>query len=634
MFGWTMMSTSKPDQPFKEAVLLHPFFKGMERGTALSLFSRCKKVTAARDETILKSEGNRTGLYLVIEGEAEVVVKKDTEEVLEVISGGGIVGLSSLYSFMEKEEVDEGVYASVEVRAKEESLLCLVPYSGLKECWKEPHLQEFLLTETSRRLQDIYYSLSERVGVSYGLQERSTILKRVKEIMIDNVRTVDSDATVQEAAHIMGTYRVSSVVVLDHSGVAGILTERDIVTRYIAGNIPLAGKVKEGMTARPVVIDQDEYLYEALGKMLDHSIKHLPVTENGKLVGIVTLYDVMKANHTGSLTSAHKLEDRTFPLVKINTAIESIFHQLWKAHAPVFHILDVMSGLLDRLYKRILNETEEELLKEGNAKPCSYAFYVMGSAGRREQFMMTDQDHFLVYEKEGGRFYEYFRSFSERVVEKLEKAGLRQCDGHMMSSESAWRGSVNQWEERVRRWSVRSSEDTLLKAQNFFSFRVIDGDGQVQKAFEEALARQLRNSKILLARMAQIEKTKPVPVLHSSIRSLLGLQRKEFSLKKEMLFPFHHALQNLNLSHGNLAGSTLDKIAFLVKKGSITPVFGEDLKEAFEEVMKFYMEMKRNKKGDTVQLSTLSTREKESLYHSVKTIREFQNMMLSHYSLS
>ncbi|XXM72865.1 DUF294 nucleotidyltransferase-like domain-containing protein [Lysinibacillus sphaericus] len=628
------MSTSSPDHNFKEAVLLHPFFNGMEHGTALSLFSRCKKVTAARDQILLKSDENRTGLYLVIEGEVEVVVKKDNDEVLEVISEGGIVGLSSLYSFMEKEEVDEGVYASVEVRAKEDSLLCLVPYSGLKDYWKEPHLQGFLLTETSRRLQDIYYSLSERVGASYGLQERATILKRVKEIMIDNVRTVESTATVQEAAHIMGTYRVSSVVVLDHSGVAGILTERDIVTRYIAGNIPLTGQVKEGMTERPVVIDLDEYLYEAIGKMLDHSIKHLPVIENGTLVGIVTLYDVMKANHIGALTSAHKLEDRTFPLVKINAAIESIFHQLWKAQAPVFHILEVMSGLLDRLYRRVLKETEEELLEEGNAKPCCYAFYVMGSAGRREQFMMTDQDHFLVYEKDGGRFDAYFRSFSKRVVEKLEVAGLRRCDGGMMCSDSAWRGSAGQWEERVRRWSIRSSEETLLKAQNFFSFRVIDGDGEVREPFEEALERQMRNAKILMARMAQAEKTKPVPVLHSSIRSLLGRQRKEFSLKKEVLFPFHHALQILNLSHGNLTGSTLEKIAFLVKKGSITPAFGEDLKEAFEEVMKLYMELKRNKEGDTVQLSTLTTREKESLYHSVKTIREFQNMMLSHYSLA
>jgi CBS domain-containing protein len=203
-----------------------------------------------------------------------------------------------------------------------------------------------------------------------------------------------------------------------------------------------------------------------------------------------------------------------------------------------------------------------------------------------------------------------------------------------MSSEPSWRGSLHKWEERARQWSVRSSEETLLKAQNFFSFRFLYGDEELNNAFNDTILRQLKSSKILLVRMAQVEKTKPVPVLHSSIRSLLGMQRKEFSMKKEILFPFHHALQILNLAHGNTTGSTLEKIEYLVEKGSISPGFGDDLTEAFEEMMKLYMELKRNKQGDIVQLSTLSTREKENLYHSVKTIREFQNMMLAHYSLA
>ncbi|MEL3970687.1 DUF294 nucleotidyltransferase-like domain-containing protein [Rossellomorea oryzaecorticis] len=631
------MSTSNPDHIFQEAVLLHPFFKGMERSTALSLFSRCKKVTSVKDQTLLKSYENRSGLYLVVEGEVEVIVPKEMdgkEEVLEVISEGGIVGLSSLYSFMEKEEMEDGLYASVEVKAKEKSMLCLVPYSGLKGFWEDPHLKQFLLNETSKRLQDIYYSLSKQVGASYGLEERSTILKRVKDIMIDNVITVNIGASVQEAARIMGVNRVSSVVVLDNKGIAGILTERDIVSRYIAGDIPLTNEVKEGMTAHPVVIGKDAYLYEALAEMLDHSIKHLPVTDRGKLAGIITLYDVMKANHTGALTSTHKLDDHGFPLDKIKPTIEPVFHHLWKAHAPAFHILDFMSGLLDRLYRRVLREAEEELDREGKVKPCSFSFYVMGSAGRKEQFMLTDQDHFLVYEKEGEQSEEYFRLFSEKVVEKLEEAGLRRCDGNMMSSEPSWRGSLHKWEERARQWSVRSSEETLLKAQNFFSFRFLDGDEELNDAFNDTIRRQLKSSKILLVRMAQVEKTKPVPVLHSSIRSLLGMQRKEFSMKKEILFPFHHAMQILNLAHGNTTGSTLEKIEYLVVKGSISPGFSDDLREAFEEMMKLYMELKRNKQGDTVQLSTLSTREKENLYHSVKTIREFQNMMLAHYSLA
>ncbi|WP_299744112.1 DUF294 nucleotidyltransferase-like domain-containing protein [uncultured Rossellomorea sp.] len=630
------MSTSKPDGSFQEAVLLHPFFKGMERGTALSLFSECKWLEVGKHSTILKSFEHRLGLYLVINGEVEVVVPKEKEEILEMISKDGIVGLSSLYSVLNT-TVEESVYSSVEVKAKEDCQLCLVPYTSLKNYWNEPYLKNFLLEETSKRLQDVYYSLSQQVGVAHGIEERTTILKRVSDVMTNSVVTVRSDDSLGDAARAMGENRVSSVIILENNRIAGILTERDLVSRCLARSVPLTKPVNGTMTPNPIVITRDAYLYEALATMIDHSIKHLPVVgdkERDGPIGIITLHDVMKANHIGALTSARKLENKDFPLEKIKPMAESMLSSLWNAHAPVFHILDFMSGLFDRIYQRILKQVEEELLQEGRDRPCSYAFYAMGSAGRKEQFMLTDQDHFLVYEKHSKEAVDYFWDFAEKVVVELEKAGLRLCDGRMMANQKAWTGSVGSWQERLREWSVHSSEDTLLKVQNFFSYRFLDGDETLHSTFEDAIKDQLRSSKILLVRLAQVEKSKPVPALHSSIRSILGMDRKTVSIKKNILFPFHHALQILNAAHGNTSGSTREKIDFLTKKRSISEDFAEELSEAFQELMKLYIELKRNDQGDTVHLSTLSTRKKENLYKSVKTIREFQQMMLSHYSLT
>jgi CBS domain-containing protein len=631
------MSTSKPDGLFKEAVLLHPFFKGMERSTALSLFTECKRLEVGKHTTILKSFEHRLGLYLVINGEVEVVVPKEKEEVLEMISKDGIVGLSSLYSVLNT-PVEESVYSSVEVKAKEDCQLCLVPYTSLQNYWNEPYLKNFLLEETSKRLQDVYYSLSQQVGVAHGLEERATILKRVSDIMTKSVITVSSEDSLSDAAKEMGLNRVSSVIVLEKNRIAGIMTERDLVSRCLARSVPLSQPVNGTMTPDPIVITQYAYLYEALATMIDHSIKHLPVVggkeRDGPIVGIITLHDVMKANHIGALTSARKLENKDFPLEKVKPMAESMLSSLWNAHAPVFHVLDFMSGLFDRIYQRILRQVEEALLEEGWESPCQYAFYVMGSAGRKEQFMLTDQDHFLVYEKHSEGAVDYFCDFAERVVVELEKAGLRLCDGGMMANQKTWTGSVASWEERLREWSVHSSEETLLKVQNFFSYRFLYGDETLHSTFEDAIKDQLRSSKILLVRLAQVEKSKPVPALHSSIRSILGMDRKTVSIKKNILFPFHHALQILNAAHGNTSGSTREKIDFLTKKRSISEDFAEELSEAFQELMKLYIELKRKDQGDTVHLSTLSTRKKENLYKSVKTIREFQHMMLSHYSLT
>ncbi|MGE6754823.1 DUF294 nucleotidyltransferase-like domain-containing protein [Rossellomorea sp. NPDC071047] len=631
------MSTSKPDGSFQEAVLLHPFFKGMERSTALSLFTECKRLEVGKLSTILKSFEHRLGLYLVVKGEAEVVVTKEKEEILEIISKDGIVGLSSLYSVL-KTDVEESVYSSVEVKAKEDCLLCLVPYTSLQNYWNEPYLKNFLLEETSKRLQDVYFSLSQQVGVAHGLEERTTILKRVSDVMTNAVVTVRSDDSLEDAARAMGEKRVSSVIILENNRIAGILTERDLVSRCLARSVPLTKPVNMAMTPNPTVITRDAYLYEALAAMIDHSIKHLPVAgdkeRDGPIVGIITLHDVMKANHIGTLTSARKLENKDFPLEKVKPTVESMLTSLWQAQAPVLHILDFMSGLFDRIYQRILRQVEEELLQEGRESPCSYAFYVMGSAGRKEQFMLTDQDHFLVYEKYSKEALEYFCDFADRVVMALEKAGLRLCDGGMMANQKTWTGSMGSWQERLREWSVHSSEETLLKVQNFLSYRFSFGDIALHSTFEDVIKEQLRSAKILLVRLAQVEKAKPVPVLHSSIRSILGMDRKTVSIKKDILFPFHHALQILNAAHGNTSGSTKEKLDFLKEKRSISSEFAEDLSEAFQEIMKLYIELKRKAQGDTVHLSSLTTRKKENLYKSVKTIREFQQMMLSHYSLT
>lgn len=631
------MSTSKPDGSFQEAVLLHPFFKGMERSTALSLFTECKRLEVGKHSTILKSFEHRLGLYLVVKGEAEVVVTKEKEEILEIISKDGIVGLSSLYSVL-KTEVEDSVYSSVEVKAKEDCLLCLVPYTSLQNYWNEPYLKNFLLEETSKRLQDVYFSLSQQVGVAHGLEERTTILKRVSDVMTNAVVTVRSDYSLEDAARAMGEKRVSSVIILENNRIAGILTERDLVSRCLARSVPLTKPVNMAMTPNPTVINRDAYLYEALAAMIDQSIKHLPVVgdkeRDGPIVGIITLHDVMKANHIGTLTSARKLEHKDFPLEKVKPTAESMLTSLWQAQAPVLHILDFMSGLFDRIYQRILRQVEEELLQEGRESPCSYAFYVMGSAGRKEQFMLTDQDHFLVYEKYSKVAVEYFCDFADRVVMALEKAGLRLCDGGMMANQKPWTGSMLSWQERLREWSVHSSEEALLEVQNFLSYRFLYGDEALHSTFEDVIKEQLRSAKILLVRLAQVEKAKPVPVLHSSIRSILGMDRKTVSIKKDILFPFHHALQILNASHGNTSGSTKEKLDFLKEKRSISSDYAEDLSEAFQEIMKLYIELKRKGQGDTVHLSSLSTRKKENLYKSVKTIREFQQMMLSHYSLT
>ncbi|WP_374622929.1 CBS domain-containing protein [Devosia sp.] len=110
------------------------------------------------------------------------------------------------------------------------------------------------------------------------------------------VHTVEAGAPLSEAVRVLNTHRIGAVVVVDAKGrVAGILSERDVV-RHL-GDDPvkvLASPVRTAMTAKVITTRSDASVSELMEVMTRHRIRHIPVIENGDLVGIVSIGDVVK----------------------------------------------------------------------------------------------------------------------------------------------------------------------------------------------------------------------------------------------------------------------------------------------------------------------------------------------------
>lgn len=120
-------------------------------------------------------------------------------------------------------------------------------------------------------------------------------MKKVKDLMSKKVVTVNKDNTIVDAAKMISESGVGSLVVTDNGNVVGILTERDLITRCVArGCDPSKTRVSEVMTTPVVSIDPDSDVIDAAKLMVSKMIRRLPVTEGGKLVGIITTYDMVK----------------------------------------------------------------------------------------------------------------------------------------------------------------------------------------------------------------------------------------------------------------------------------------------------------------------------------------------------
>lgn len=617
-----------------EAVRFHPLFQGLEQRTALSLVQKCEQRVYKKHQIILEAEEPRYGLLVILSGMAEVFVE---EEVLEILQEGELIGFSNLAEVVGKEIQ---VSAMVQVRAVEDIEALFIPFDVLENRWKEPRVMEYLLAQVTVRLRDVYASLAEQVKLANDFGEKEPFMMRVQDIMIEKLVTVQPDTTVQAIAETMSANHTSSVLVMENERLTGILTERDIVSRLVAKGKSYQTTASEIMTPNPITISRFAYYYEAISEMLLTGIKHLPVVDSKKTLGIVTLSDLFRKKNASVMKTIKRIEEADEEsLPSIKAAIYQLTETLIKERVPAFSLLEVVTTLYDRVVVRVVELAEEKVMRDvgtGSAGTQGisprFAFFQMGSSGRGEQFMLTDQDHFLVYEDSGDPVY--FKKLGIEMTRLFEKAGYARCSGLMMASESAWRGSISQWQERVRQWMIKSTNDNLLLAQNFFSYRFVAGDKNVSQKLDSVLEELLGRSKIFLYRLAQVEKSQgKIPELDRPVRALFKRSRKSIDLKKEVLFPYHHSLQILALENGVLTGTPVQKIEALQAKGVFTADFADELKAGVEQILSIYIRLRWAGAETVLAFNTLSTREKDELELSLHTLNELQSMVFARFSI-
>ncbi|WP_010677155.1 DUF294 nucleotidyltransferase-like domain-containing protein [Bacillus timonensis] len=621
-----------------ELVRDHPFFQGLSREEVLNFLSLCQQKTYRQSELLFHANEQREGILLLLSGVAEVFVgPSDNREVLEMLKPGELIGLSSIADLIGGQKRNQDY--RVGVMATEAGQCLLIPNHVIEKRLHDPNFHHYLFTQLAFRLSEIYSSLAEQVMITRKAKETGSLVRRVQDIMTTSLIKVEPDTLCSVVAQQMTEHRTSSVLVVKNEKLLGIITERDLVSRVIYERKNGKTNASEFMTKNPITISKYAYCYEALSTFILQGVKHLPVTEEEEVVGIITLSDVMRQNVDSMMQTIKTIEsatEETLPSVKM--AIYDVVDALLQDDVPIFKVLDNVTKLFDRLVKRCIEMAIENLsVREGMQPPVAFCFYQMGSAGREEQFLLTDQDHFLVYEKSTPEIENYFSMVGETIVSLLEKAGYARCLGEMMASNPSWRGSLETWMNRVQTWSSQATNQNMLLAQNFFSYRFLYGDKELHNKFEARLLEKMKNAKIFLYRLHEQEHQ--IPSLDNPIRALFKLERKQLDIKKEILFPYHHCLQILSLEYGIISGTPFERIDRLVEKKAFSESFGKDVKAAASDVMLLYVKQRwrqfKNKENMTsiLYFSHLTTKEKEELMLSVKIVKEIQTLVNAHFNI-
>ncbi|MYL55425.1 CBS domain-containing protein [Pontibacillus yanchengensis] len=647
-YGWMTHHTPPKDYHVKEKVKEHPIFQHLSSEQFEELYQNCQERLYKQGTMIADAQKRREGILLVVDGTAEVCAageEQELSEVLEVVQTGEILGLGSLHTFLEAHSFDEYAYM-VGIRAVDSVVGLFVPYAVLEVLWEKEEIRTYFLHEVVTRLKDVYVSLAEQVKLAQQFGESEPFLRRVQDIMTVPVLTVEEHQSIQEAAKRMTSIKASSVVVVNSDQLVGLVTKNDLIGRVISTGRSVEEPIRNVMTRSPLTIHKSNYYYQALSGLILNGVHHYPVLDdNQKVVGMITLSDLLRKKNYQMFSAIHKVEQlNQHNLHEVKHEIYTVVSIMMKDQVPVAHILDVITQLYDRLARRAVELAIQSLEEKGEGKPpASFVWYQMGSAGRGEQFVLTDQDHFLVYEDgeddQKEMIDEYFNKLGKEITNFLLQAGYERCPGGMMASEEEWQGSLSQWSATLRGWSIRATNDAMLKAQNFFSFRKVYGSQSVHQLFLSLIQQNIERSHIMLHRLAQVEKENPIPNLGQPIRSMLKLNRKQLDVKKEVLFPFHHALQILSLSNLIMEGTTFEKLEKLVKQHVITEEEGKEVSQAFSQVMSIYMKHKwdnlssESSSSSIILFSRLATWEKELLINALKRLKIIQSRMYSTFPI-
>lgn len=630
-----------------EQVHKHPLFSGTTDEQFSVLMDECELRFYRKAEKVLYAKTHREGLLLILTGMAEVFIggANGRREILEVLQNNEIIGFSSLAHFLGEPD-DHTRTLTVEVEAIEHLSCLQIPYSVLEKRWEDERVRDFVLRKVAVRLRDIYSSLAEQVKLAGEWGETEPFVRRVQDLMKEPVITISQQETVQAAARKMVELSIGSVIVVDENQkLLGIITDKDIVRRVVvqSGNEPL--QVKDVMTPNPYTISRNAYYYEALSAFYTNGVKHLPVVEEEKVVGIVTLSSLLAKKNRGQMGILKKIEEASYEnLPTVKNAIYDVLSSLINDEISTTQMLEIITKLYDRLARHCVTLAVEALEKQGRGTPpVPFSWYLMGSGARGEQFMLTDQDHFLVYadadantdEKNKQKIKEYFALLGQEIVNHLEKAGYLLCKGKMMSNNPEWRGSITEWQERLRSWALKATDEQILLGQNFLSFRFLYGDQSLNEKFVTMVRNKLKVSQTFIYYMAQQEREKLVPQIDQSFLGLFKGKKKVIDIKKHALFPLHHCLQVLGALQGIIEGTSLQLLNELVKRKVLYESLSDDLRHAYEVALRTRIKMSWEKhlKGEhittEIEIMSLRTWEKDELISMLKTVRALQFHLLS-----
>ena len=532
----------------------------------------------------------------------------------------------NFYSSGDSFDADALIYGQTEGRfIVDEDLICYeIKKDDFLILLENKDVQSYFLQDFITRHQQLkeYHNQSDLTPF---------LIAKVSDIYLHNACIVDMGTSIYDALLKQKSLKASVILVKKEDRFA-IVTDSNLKEQLLLSGVKVDEPIEKIASRSVISVDYNDFLFNALLLMTQNSIKRVVVMNDGEVKGILEQLDLLSyfANHSHlvmvQIEKAASVED----LENLQKDLKNIIISLDSKGVKVRYITKLIATLNTKIYKKAFDICVDEELQ----KNC--ALIVMGSEGREEQSIKTDQDNALIVRD--GVDITLFKQPMIHLNHFLLDLGFPPCKGDIMVSNPFWRKNYSDYIKDIDSWIDTLNEKNLQNLSIFLDAKCVSGDTTLLEELKSYLHVSLSFRDDMLAHVAKAVLNFETPL---SLFSRFILEKKydnKLDLKKGGIFALIHGIRSLSLEHKIDVTNTIERIKALNNKGIFDKIFATELIECFDTLSSIrlgaMLEAKTPEEMNYINPNRLKKIELDLLKDSFKVVNKLKKFMIFHFHLN
>jgi PAS domain S-box-containing protein len=494
-------------------------------------------------------------------------------------------------------------------------------------------------------IEDITLKENEKLQTDNLITELKTndfILEQPVKEHLNGINTLDADSTLNDVIRLLSKRKTDSILLTKNGrDYLGIITKTDIQERILLLNLNLDNPAYLIMSSPVINISENTSVLDAIRICDTNKINHLIAkNESGDITGVFNTNEIYKAliNSVSFFNANIKKAETNEELKLCYNSLLILLKPLIKSEISIRFITKITASFSDAVIRRIIELT----ISETTPAPVNFSFICLGSEGRKEDTLFTDQDNAIVFndvpKDMEPAVSEYFLKLGEKICNSLNNIGYSFCKGNIMAKNPQWCKPLSAWERYFRNWISTPEAQNLLDASVFFDFRNIYGDESIAERLRNTITGTIQDNPLFLYHLAfNTYNTRPQHISSGSILSDKNADTVDLksAVSPIIMFARTYSLQN-NIWHSN----TIERLTALKEKHIISEKTISEIIFTYNYLMKLRFRNQVELADNNLPLSnslntkTLIDQELFLLRKALSAIPEYQNKIKTDFRIT